>query len=253
MGAQSNWETVKRTVDVTSGLCVVATMIFIALQWREMRAGSSDTHSLAEAAKTQSEATRVIAESTRSQTANTERLARSTAEEVRRLEESVKEAHRLALAAEAANASSKDSERPWMGAYASVQDFEVGKSPVASFTLVNTGRRPANITLAEARTKNYPRFPKDPDFEISAEEPHSTVLAVPGQAVTSTLTISQLTKQQMDALTSGQEHLYLYMRVEYSDVLTHARHWTHLFWRYHPNLKTSNNGFANCLDYNEAN
>lgn len=54
----AGWERTKRIVDLVAGLSVIATMVFIALQWNVMQSGSADTHNLAVAAKDQAEATK---------------------------------------------------------------------------------------------------------------------------------------------------------------------------------------------------
>jgi hypothetical protein len=75
-------ESAKRWVDLGASAAVIFTLVFIALQWLEMRSGSADTHDLAVAAKTQADAaksqadaSKKIAEATKAQADNTEKLA----------------------------------------------------------------------------------------------------------------------------------------------------------------------------------
>jgi hypothetical protein len=82
METSAGWERTKRVVDLVAGLSVIATMVFIALQWNEMHTGAGDTHDLAVAAKSQADAaksqadnTRNIAEAAKSQADNTRDLA----------------------------------------------------------------------------------------------------------------------------------------------------------------------------------
>ena len=74
METSTGWERAKRIVDLVAGLSVIATMVFIALQWNEMHSGSADTHDLAiaaksqaDAAKSQADTTKTIAEAAKSQ------------------------------------------------------------------------------------------------------------------------------------------------------------------------------------------
>jgi len=187
MSGQSSWESVKRWIDALSGLSVIATMIFIALQWREMRLGSADTHDLAAAAKAQADAakaqaedTKTIAESARSQAINTQSLATSTAAEVSRLDASVKQAARLASATEKANSEVIDSDRPWLGIALAVEGFEVGKTPIYTITFLNSGKRPARVTHADAFSGpgDFGDKPVYPSFGMT---PSASVI-VPGQS-----------------------------------------------------------------------
>ncbi len=91
----------------------LATGIFIALQWWEIRTSSVDTHELAKAAKSQSETTKLIAEQAKTQSDNTAQIATSTAEQVKQLAANVKEAH---AATEHAESTFQRSERPWINA-----------------------------------------------------------------------------------------------------------------------------------------
>jgi hypothetical protein len=51
-------ESAKKVVDLGANAAVIFTLVFIALQWLEMRSGSADTHNLAVAANAQADATK---------------------------------------------------------------------------------------------------------------------------------------------------------------------------------------------------
>jgi hypothetical protein len=55
-------ERTKRWVDLIAGVSVIATMVFIALQWNEMKTGAIDTHDLALVAKAQADAATKISQ-----------------------------------------------------------------------------------------------------------------------------------------------------------------------------------------------
>ncbi|HTF25301.1 MAG TPA: hypothetical protein VK937_15520 [Candidatus Limnocylindria bacterium] len=57
----------KKIVDLLAGIAVIFTLVFIGLQWNEMRKGGEDTKALAGAAKAQADAAKTIAESSGSE------------------------------------------------------------------------------------------------------------------------------------------------------------------------------------------
>ena len=58
-----------------------------------------------------------------------------------KLEKSVRQAARLAKATEEANSNAANADRPWIGAFFSVSNFESGKAPTYTVTYINSGRR----------------------------------------------------------------------------------------------------------------
>jgi|SRR5450755_1148777 hypothetical protein len=62
MRSSDGLEQTKLWVDLIAGVSVIATMVFIALQWNEMKTGGIDTHDLAIAAKGQADAATKISE-----------------------------------------------------------------------------------------------------------------------------------------------------------------------------------------------
>jgi hypothetical protein len=79
---------------------------------------------------------------------------------------------RLAAATEKANANVLNADRPWVGGFIQVVDFEAGKSPEAICTFVNGGRRPAYIEKATCGSEmdkldiNTIRDPRKPGTSI---------------------------------------------------------------------------------------
>jgi len=155
METSSGWERTKRIVDLVSGLSVIATMVFIALQWNEMRAGSADTHDLALAAKSQADAakrqaenTEIVADSAKSQAENNKALAQAAIDQVSKLGAQVKESHALARAAEGTLAEMRANlvkdQQPYIWAVPQHPIFEVGKRARWDITYSNYGRSPAH-------------------------------------------------------------------------------------------------------------
>ena len=102
-----------RRLTAIQTLVAVVTCVVLFLQFNEMRTGSKDTHDLAVATKTQSDASKAIAEAAKSQSEATSQIASGTKDEVNDLKASVREEH---AATSHADWSLQRSERPWVNA-----------------------------------------------------------------------------------------------------------------------------------------
>ncbi len=172
-----------------------------------------------------------------------------------KLDDSVKQSSRLADATEKANANILGADRPWISGWMQVSDFDAGKKPTFTWTFTNTGKRPARVTLSANRESLYAGFPPNPDEQYIFDTTPSTNFVVPGQGVLSTTVAdTELTQQEIDLLSSQTEiQFFAFAKVEYIDVKTNAKYWTHLCFRYIPKFKTTGNGgFRNCTEYNDA-
>lgn len=172
-----------------------------------------------------------------------------------KLDESTRQSSRLADANEKANANALEADRPWMEAYMQVSDFEAGKKPTFIWTFTNTGKRPAKVTLTANRENTYRGFPSDPDKSYVFDTAPSTNFVVPGQPVISEITPdTELTQEQLDLYASQPTIDYFaFAKIEYTDVKTNAKYWTHVCLRYFPEFKSlGNEGFRNCAEYNDA-
>jgi hypothetical protein len=169
------------------------------------------------------------------------------------LADSASQASRLATDMEQANKNVIEEDRPWVGANFQVQDFEVGKKPIATVSFVNSGKRPAIATLFAIHGQPYEHFP-DPEREYVYDSINSTVVIVPGGNSTSREDANlPLDQPLMDKLTAGTLVFYAFAKVEYTDPVTKDSHWTHACWRYIPNTsKNLESGFRNCKEYNET-
>ena len=139
----------------------------------------------------------------------------------------------------------------------------VGKNPTAVVTIINSGRRPAKVTTAEAAGQHFAIFPKVPTYQQKDAAPgfsfldfKSVSIMVPNQGTTMTVRIPPVTAPLMAVYESKSLTYYIYAQVVYEDVLSHRAHWTHLCWEYYPGLKDANgdgsNAFVNCPTYNEV-
>jgi hypothetical protein len=169
------------------------------------------------------------------------------------LNNSVQQASRLADDTEAANQNVVEADRPWMGAYINVTNFSVGKKPNITANFLNSGKRPARLDLSAITEEAREMFPKNPDAEYIFDTTPSRSVIVPGQTSTMSQTLAEVTQANLDSLNDGKFTYFIFAKVEYRDLRTSQRHWTHICMRYMPKMKSdTDNGFRNCEEYNDA-
>jgi hypothetical protein len=162
----------------------------------------------------------------------------------------------MALAANTANSNSLEADRPWMGGTLNVADFAVGKTPTYTVSFMNSGKRPAKVTLTQ--TLDAARdFGNNPTYAAYDTTP-SMSFVVPGQGLASSWTdkdplMTPISSDLMKAITTVPAIPFrIYARIEYMDLRTNKKYWTHLCWRYTPAYATTSGGFTNCPEYNDA-
>lgn len=168
------------------------------------------------------------------------------------LDKSVGQATRLARATEQANAHSLEFDRPWIGISLVPQDFPNGNPPTITAQIMNNGRRTAKITLSEYGSGAYPTFPDDIHYPTSTTP--STTLLVPNSHSDVIINISTeaVDKDHLSAYDSGIITFFVYANIEYEDVITHKKHWTHACLRYIPTNAAFKAGFYTCPQYNDV-
>ena len=166
-----------------------------------------------------------------------------TFQEMQRQTGEAKEANRLTV----------ESERPWIGVSIAIQDWQEGRSATSTVTFTNGGRRPAKLLAARFGNHEYVVLPGSPEYP--ARQPtdvHSVVLIIPNGTASSAQPLGQVTHDRLDRL--GQRHVkfFIYASVDYEDVGTHAKHWTHGCVQYLPGFSNQANGFVSCESYNDV-
>jgi hypothetical protein len=171
-----------------------------------------------------------------------------------KLDANVTQASRLADDTEKANANIINAERPWMGAALTVDGFVVGKTPTYSIISINSGKRPAKVTLAQslAIDKDYGN---NPVYKPWDQKP-STTIVVPGQGMAmmwkdDNPIVDPIKQEVMTALDGGFP-FHIYIRIEYTDISTSKKYWTHACWRYNKAGTGNSGAFSNCSEYNDA-
>ncbi len=183
----SLWAAVKRMIDILAGLAVVFTLLFVALQWREMKEGGKDTKALAEAAKTQAEAAKAQSEQAEAQTkkmaeslSKTDNLIRQATAQAKAGNELARAARRSAdIANEALEAgieSGWEDRRPWVG----LQAFQCNgctetdgnlRIGVLAGIIANTGKTPAiRMSIHVGSILNIRKSDPIPDWDSMQRE-----------------------------------------------------------------------------------
>lgn len=140
-----------------------------------------------------------------------------------------------------------------MGAYFSVDGFAAGKTPTYTVTFINSGKRPAKVTLTQTLDTDV-YIGANPTYPPEDMTP-STSFIVPGQLLAASWKdphTNPISEELMKALDSGNPPLRVYAKIEYTDVRTNGKYWTHVCWRYTPARTAVNGGFSNCTEYNDA-
>jgi hypothetical protein len=223
---------------VIAGTGVVG--IFLVIQ------GGKDTKRLVDAAEKEAVAAKSFSDSAA-------KINTGISETVEKLKIQAAANQTLALAANTANTNALEAERPWMGAYFSVDGFAAGKTPTYTVTFVNSGKRPARVTLTQTLSATFD-FGASPIYRQYDVTPSTTFVA-PGQAITASWKddkLNPISDELMKSLESNAVPFRIYAKIEYADMRTHAKYWTHVCWRYSPSHTANNSGFSNCAEYNDA-
>lgn len=230
------------------GLC---TVVVGALQWGamkgqlgEMQSGGVDTHALAVSAGKQADAAKSQVDKMAESIARTDKLVGATAElaqEAKRSAEVSQKALRATIAAD----------RPWIG-LSEASFGDIGKTKGANFFFLNSGRRPALIVLSNMQYAFYDTLPAHPGYGPRLVPP-SSGLVMPNGGFNMPTSLPFTDWSQVEAI-PAPKRLFVYARVEYEDIVTHERHWTHACFVHGAAeaIKTVNHGFVDCEMYNDA-
>lgn len=238
----------------------IGTLLVLKKQLGEMHDGGVDTHNLAKSAGDQATWTQRLATSANTESGHMKDLADHMKDQADRTKDlsdralsQTKATNRLAAATEKANNNAIENDRPWVGIALRIDVPEAGKIPTIDASMINTGKRPAKITLMELNGGFYTIFPKNPPYPTMG--PPSTDILMPGFPTSNKYKMSPeaWTQRNMDVLTAGSLTLYEYVNVEYLDIRTGKSHYTHACWKYIPGNKTLASGFYSCTEYQDAN
>lgn len=175
----------------------------------------------------------------------------------------VTQSKRLADETGTANQNTLEADRPWMGGFIQVTDFDSGKKPSYTIAFTDSGKRPARVDISRSRESWYMSFPSDPDSEYKkylVAHPEagesSTDIVVPGQPLLMTVqddSVIDETFWRTATTPNSPITFFIFAKVEYTDPRTNKHYWTHICQRFYPRFKTDKDpGFRNCKEYNEA-
>jgi hypothetical protein len=153
--------------------------------------------------------------------------------------------------AEMARKTAIDSDRPWIGVTKFAPTVLRPDTPTnITFTISNGGKRPGRIESVDFARNHYKVFPSSPQYE-GLQQIGSGVLSkgvmLPGAIIESGGPFAML-HQAISGLKELGETFYIYGKIQYTDVLTHERHFTHVCIEYSPDNST----FVTCPTYNDA-
>lgn len=177
-----------------------------------------------------------------------------------KLDASIAQASRLATATETANGNVLESDRPWIGGYVFVKDFEAGKKPTFTISFVNSGRRPAKvIEQVNAEFANDSKVVPNFDEKLNHVSTNNRILSsgiiVPGATFMAQRTGEPAFDELgMNSLTTDKMRYYAIARIRYKDVRTNKEHRTNLCYMFMPKgiSGQSEDGFIGCRQFKDA-
>ncbi|HUY95246.1 MAG TPA: hypothetical protein VMU71_08095 [Terracidiphilus sp.] len=177
--------------------------------------------------------------------------------QVREMRTSGEDTRKLANATIQLAQDQEAANRPWIGVHFRVHGFDKGSDPEVTFTTYNCGKSAAFITRSV-----YIASPNKPTgSDVSAAVPNmvngigASGLSAPGDSTDIPLAIqkSAVSAENMKAYGQKGRDFYLYAEIDYSDVFTKMKHWTHFCVQYRPyGSEGKNSGFFPCQFFNDT-
>ncbi|MBZ5530070.1 MAG: hypothetical protein LAO20_01445 [Acidobacteriia bacterium] len=252
--------TLKRTFDLLASAAVVFTLLFIALQWREMKEGGKDTHELAVQAKAQADAAKAQADKMADSVRKTDDLIKESTEQTRATNRLATEAKRSAdIARRSADISSQSLEtarlamrveqRAWVGPMLTEiapEPLEPNKFIEIGVTISNTGKTPAY------KVTGYAMY----DFVANGAKPNLSTIRQSSEEISKGTLFPGATAhflktthpvQPSDDVLNGRSTIYVFGIITYVDIFN-RNHWTHFCFWYAPWEKR----FLTCDTYNDT-
>lgn len=199
------------------------------LQWREIRAGGEDTHTLALAAKTQadkmkdmSDAADKIRKAAQDMVVQDQRIADNAKNS---LDASSRQSKR---ALDASVTASRFDQRPWITAtgFKLSEEPSLNKSFTVTVGLLNTGKTPALNLVNQSILAFWNSEPPEANFIVPATAISKGMLS-PGitQLTFTTDPMTLTTTAQIEAYTSKTNKVYIQAIIRYTDTFRRD-HWT---------------------------
>jgi len=238
------------------------TCFFVGLQWREMKSGSADTHTLAVQAVTQATQTTNLAAAASRQAEQTQQLVGQMKRQADRTQDLADRALQQATAtvnlaraakqqADVATSALEFQERPWIGLERIHINDKVAKDSTISNSLIykNWGTGPAIHVLNEYQVGMFcGDFPAHPTYQLRSTP--APLLLPPGQSTETGTTkfLAPLTEDMITAIKQPICGLYVFGRITYKDKSGHS-HWRHICGKWDP---ATDNTFEICNAYNDG-
>jgi hypothetical protein len=223
----SKWrENTKLILEILGLIVLIVYTVFSALQWAQIRWTNHLTREALNASNT------------------------SLSQTLEKMQGQINEMHRLADETHTANANFVFSDRPWLAITISITDFGPNKTPIKEVRIVNSGKRPALITNFSTDGRYFNAMVETPPYkkQLSLHQ-----LLVPGthyEAVIDLFVGGILTPQAFAIIESRKASFFSYAKVEYTDIWTGARYYTHACVSYMPATQETSATFVGCEAYN---
>lgn len=240
-------ENAKLFLEAIGVVLLLVYTVFTALQWSQIRWTNRQT---AQALKGSGDALSQTLIKMQGQIDATGRQADRTKDLADKMEDSVKQATRLANATEIANANSLVADRPWLAITITITDFGSDKTPMKDVTIINSGKRPALITNFSMGGEHFNNMVENPPYEKQVE---MRQLLVPGTHYDSVVKLFKggiLTAPAFAEFDAGRANFFSYAKVEYTDIGTGKTYYTHTCVQYRPATAETSAQFISCIAYN---
>jgi hypothetical protein len=238
-----------------SFIVILATGIFIALQWHEMHSGGQDTHDLAIAAKTQADKMKSMSDAADKIRQAAENMVIQDQRIADNAEKSLKASNKQSKAVLDANvAASRLDQRAWVGVSgAELTQFEANKPLHLDVALLNTGKTPARKTrecTGWVLARGYLREPPndvitkcEKDWKASSDlPPQGKFITRAGEAQLGASPEDQgsavYIMQSYDAIKGKVQILYVFGEYEYQDLTGQTRTTRYCLYLSDPDTKT---------------
>lgn len=244
------WQDRKYVLELCGFAVLFAYTWFACLQWLQIRCTNRLTR---EAIDGSSYTLQQTLKKMQFQADAMNKVAEQSGLQVDKQEANVQQTKRLANETHAANQNVVESDRPWLGIVIDISDFVAGHTPKKNLTVVNSGRRPALISKLTSDGDYFTNMSENPPYR---EEHPNQLLIVPGLHFESNVDLFQsgkLEPQLLDDLNRGRRRFFSYAKVEYRDVRSGKKHFTHACVTYHPATLGAAAQFAGCDIYNKGN
>jgi hypothetical protein len=219
-------------------------------QLREMRSGGRDTGEIAKAAKALADQAKAQTDTMKDSLAKTDSLITQATDQATATNNLAVQAKR---AANIAQRSLEESERPWVGVTGVTfkDNVEIGKILNATAVIQNSGNSPAIHVVSIFSIQTMCQLPQHPQPDISTVSGNTSVVSIMPHASVETgecKADTALTEDVMALYRKTDCNIYAFARITYNDIMGRS-HWRHFCAAWN---KDTPKGVIGCSAYNDG-